>query len=127
MLTTSYRASWKDLTRDEVKRRIKIQQLNDRLRKTLPRTQDMILILGDLRNEDYPIQMRAYQLARAFDAFTEENDPHGEHDCASFQMHNERVMFKIDYLDQNLKFHSPDPADPDITRRVMSLFYARDY
>lgn len=131
MLTTSYRQSWKDLPRDEVKRLIQIQQLNDRLRKTLPRTQDMILIMGDLKNEDQAIQMLAYQAVRAFDAFTEDNDSYGEHDCASMDVtigdRSERIMFKIDYYDLDLKFHSPDPADQSVTRRVMSIFYARDY
>lgn len=131
VIPTDYRKAWKELSRDEIKRVIQIQQLNDRLRKLMPRTQDLVMIMGDLKNDDPAIQMRAYQMVRAFDAFTEDNDPHGEHDCASFDMKigdkTERVMFKIDYYDLNLQFHSPDEADPSVTRRVLSIFYARDY
>ena len=36
-------------------------------------------------------------------------------------------MFKIDYYDQNLSMHSPDPADPAITQRVITIMLAEDY
>lgn len=131
MLTTNYRKSWKDLSREEVKRVIQIQQLNDRLRKTLPRTKDMIVIMGDLSEEESAVQNAAYQAVRAFDGFTEDNDPYGEHDSGTVSVkigdREEKIMFKIDYYDLDLRFHSPDAANPDVTRRVMSIFFARDY
>ena len=34
-----------------------------------------------------------------FDAFTEDNDPHGEHDMGSFDYNGKRIMWKIDDYD----------------------------
>ena len=31
------------------------------------------------------------------------------------------VMFKIDYLGRELSMHSPDPADPSVTQRVITI------
>ena len=42
----------------------------------------------------------------AFDAFTEDNDPHGEHDFGAFDHAEHRIFWKIDYYDQALAFGS---------------------
>ena len=39
----------------------------------------------------------------------------------------QEVLFKIDYYDNNLRFHSPDPADPAVTRRIMTIFLPEEY
>src|SRR3954471_2861786 len=43
-----------------------------------------------------------------FDDFTEDNDPWGEHDCAVLTVDGRRIIFKIDYFDCDLRWHSPD-------------------
>src|SRR5947208_14675799 len=40
----------------------------------------------------------------SFDAFTEDNDPYGEHDCASLTVAGQQVIWKIDYFDRALTF-----------------------
>jgi len=35
--------------------------------------------------------------------------------------------FEIDYYDQHLKCHSPDPSDPKMTRRAITLMLASEY
>jgi hypothetical protein len=37
------------------------------------------------------------------------------------------IMFKIDYYDQSLSMHSPNPADPSVTQRVITIMLAEDY
>src|SRR6202008_2313158 len=48
---------------------------------------------------------RVLAAVAAFDAFTTDNDPYGEHDCAILTVDGERVLFKIDYFDRNLVYH----------------------
>jgi hypothetical protein len=33
----------------------------------------------------------------------------------------------IDYYDRELSMHSPDPADPSITQRVITIMLAEEY
>jgi hypothetical protein len=64
---------------------------------------------------------------RAFDAFDTENDPHGEHDFGVIEVAGTRCFWKIDYYDQGLAGHSPDPADPSVTVRVLMIMLAEEY
>src|SRR6266496_4098933 len=54
-----------------------------------------------------------------FDTFTEDNDPHGEHDFGSLKWEGEKVFWKIDYYDQELRAWC-DPLSPDC-RRIMTV------
>ncbi|MGA2496078.1 MAG: DUF3768 domain-containing protein [Roseiarcus sp.] len=64
---------------------------------------------------------------RAFDDFSEDNDPWGEHDFGSFVHNGRTIDWKIDYYDLALRFHSPDAADPAVTRRVLTIMLAEEY
>ena len=65
---------------------------------------------------------------RTFDAFTSNNDPYGEHDFGSFEFAGERIFWKIDYYDQRgEQYGSPDPADPRVTKRVLTVMLAGEY
>src|SRR5215831_4009859 len=70
---------------------------------------------------------QAVQAVREFSDFTEDNDPHGEHDFGSFELDGIKLFWKIDYYDQNLDMGSPDPADHTVTRRVLTIFLAEEY
>ena len=63
----------------------------------------------------------------AYDDFTEDNDPHQEHDFGSLEFEGEKVFWKIDYFDRKLKMHSPDKADPNLTHRVLTIMLASEY
>jgi hypothetical protein len=75
-----------------------------------------------------PEKLRAVIAAvTTFVAFSEDNDPHGEHDFAALTVEGARVMFKIDYYDRELTYGSEDPADPQVTRRVMTVLLAEEW
>jgi Protein of unknown function (DUF3768) len=67
------------------------------------------------------------QWVRWFDAFTPENDPHGEHDFGSFDRDGQTIFWKIDLYDNDLKFGSPNPEDPAVTTRVLTIMLAQEY
>ena len=70
---------------------------------------------------------RIVQAVAAFDDFCHANDPYGEHDFGSFEVEGEKIFFKIDYFDRTLTHHSPDPADPTVTERVITIMLADEY
>jgi hypothetical protein len=62
-----------------------------------------------------------------FKSFTEDNDPHGEHDFGSFDIVGRKFFWKIDYYDRQCQYGSEDPADPEKTTRVLTVTLAEDY
>lgn len=70
---------------------------------------------------------RIVKTIAVFDDFSHENDPHEEHDFGSFTAEGETLFFKIDYYDKSLAMHSPDPSDPTVTERVITVMLASEY
>jgi hypothetical protein len=103
----------------------RIRALNDKLRQNLPcGTAVMtpgIAALGRVAID------RIVKTIAAFDDFCHANDPHQEHDFGSFDAEGETIMFKIDYYDKTMTYHSPDPADPSVTERVITIMLAQEY
>ena len=62
---------------------------------------------------------------RAFDTFTKDNDPYGEHDFGSIIWDGQTVLWKISYYDQLLKY-GEDPESPNC-RRVLTVMLASEY
>lgn len=102
-----------------------IRALNDKLRQTRQGGQvylsQGIAALGEMAISEI------LALVATFDAFTSENDPYGEHDCAIVNWDGQRILFKIDYYDPTLQYHSDDPTDPAKTARVMTVMFSSEY
>lgn len=62
-----------------------------------------------------------------FNAFTDDNDPHGEHDFGAFDHKGQKVFWKIDYYDSAQEAGSPNPSDSAVTCRVLTLMLASEY
>ena len=62
-----------------------------------------------------------------FDAFTPDNDPFGEHDFGSLDFQGYIFFWKIDYYDETLTWASPDPTDPTVTMRLLTIMLASEY
>lgn len=67
------------------------------------------------------------EAVRNFDSFDAHNDPYDEHDLGVLKAVGERIMWKIDYYDRERRFGSPDPADPAVTTRVLTIMLAGEY
>ena len=70
---------------------------------------------------------RIVKTIAVFDDFCHANDPYEEHDFGSFEAEGHTIFFKIDYFDRNLKYLSPDPTDPVVTVRVITVMLADEY
>ncbi|WP_300394160.1 DUF3768 domain-containing protein [Henriciella sp.] len=64
---------------------------------------------------------------RDFEAFDADNDPWNEHDFGALDVEGQRVFFKIDYYDRSITTGSPDPADPEVTHRALTIMLADEY
>ncbi len=72
----------------------RIRALNDELRKT--GAGGKTFLTSGLIAKGADFIAKATAAVRAFDAFTDDNDPWQEHDCATLDVDGEPVMFKID-------------------------------
>jgi hypothetical protein len=62
---------------------------------------------------------------REFDKFDGNNDPWGEHDYGRIVWQGDKVLWKIDYFDENYRTWE-DPLSPNC-RRVITVMLAEDY
>jgi hypothetical protein len=116
----------------------KIADLNDRFRKSTLSLDPVAISLGKkvmtsgIRDLGLASTVEIAKSAAAFDSFTEDNDPHGEHDFGSIDYDGKRIFWKIDYYDRasfgtGHDMGSEDPSDPAQTLRVLTIMLASEY
>lgn len=62
-----------------------------------------------------------------FAAFTAQDDPNGEHAAGQLTVDGCGIFFQVEYYDMHYRDASKDPADPEVTRRVMTIGLAEEY
>ena len=103
----------------------RIRALNDELRRNLPNGHAvMTASVAALGPEAVA---RIVKTIAVYDDFCHANDPYEEHDFGSFEADGQRIFFKIDYYDKALNAHSPDPSDPSVTERVITITLTEEY
>ena len=102
-----------------------IALLNDQARTTLTSYKLTITRGIDLLGEKAVDSI--LDLVMRFDDFSNRNDPFGEHDFGAIEYVGNTVFWKIDYYDLDLMNHSPDPSDPHVTRRVLTIMLGEEY
>jgi hypothetical protein len=103
----------------------RIRELNDALRATL--TGGKIMLTNGVVALGPEAQDLIIQALTRYDDFDADNDPYGEHDFGLIVVDGNELLFKIDYYDLDLTYHSPDPADPCVTTRVLTVMLASEY
>jgi hypothetical protein len=103
----------------------RIRELNDAFRRAF--VGGAVMITAGVEAMPADQRRSLLQKVRAFDAFTEDNDPHGEHDFGAIDEGGVRCFWKIDYYDRATEMGSPDPADPAVTTRVLTIMLAEEY
>ena len=103
----------------------KIAALNDQARQIFGECR-VVITQGVAELNDDNV---AYILdkVRKYNDFTPINDPFLEHDFGSIQFGENTIFWKIDYYDIDLQMHSPDPSDPTVTARILSIMLAEEY
>jgi hypothetical protein len=120
----------------------RIARLNDLARSAMGVACTAVATVG-FRSLPEADQSRVLELIETYDAFDEDNDPHGERDFGTiYQLgdgcwtterprvrddERERVFWKLDCYDRDLRFGSEDAANPAITRRVLTIMLADEY
>ena len=112
----------------------KIAEQNDQFRATwgadftVPGQIVLTLGVADLSPAAKAIIMQRVQ---KFDTFTEDNDPYGDHTFGAFDFeiggNSYRIFWKIDLYDTEYSMGSDDPANPQVTRRVLTIMHASEY
>jgi hypothetical protein len=103
----------------------RIRALNDQLRQNF--AEGIAVMTPGVAALGPEAVERIVKTIAVFDDFYHANDPYEEHDFGAFEADGHMIYFKIDYFDRELSMHSPDPADPSITQRVITIMLTEEY
>jgi Protein of unknown function (DUF3768) len=103
----------------------RIRALNDELRQNF--AAGIAVMTPGVAALGAEVVERIVKTIAVFDDFCHANDPYEEHDFGAFEADGHMIYFKIDYFDRELSMHSPDPADPSVTQRVITIMLAEEY
>lgn len=103
----------------------KIALLNDEIR--CKGIGGRTMITSGVNDLGHSALLQIRMMIATFDKFTEDNNPHGERDFGMIKYSGETIFWKIDYYDNELEFGSPDPTNPDITTRVLTIMLDNEY
>ena len=110
----------------------RIAKLNDELRKQIitnewKKTKNKIVQTPGISSYNQNDMQKVLAGVAYFGNFTNDNNPHKEKDLGTFNFKKEKIMWKIDYYDNDMKYHSPDKSDPNKTVRVLTIMKSKEY
>ncbi len=114
-----------NISQDAANRAAVIRDKNDAFRKSF--SGGRVLLTPGITNLSADHQQAVISAVRAFDDFSPDNDPYGEHDFGAVTLEDAVFFWKIDYYDLDLQFGSSDPADDDVTCRVLTVMPADEH
>ena len=112
----------------------KVADLNDQLRKDMftgnmlkkHNLKNKIILTPGIAGLNLIDKEKVFFSVKYYGNFTKNNNPWGEKDFGSFNFKKETFNWKIDYYDNDMKYHSPDKSDPDKTVRVLTIMKAEE-
>jgi len=104
----------------------RIAELNDLARTAMGVASRLVMTPG-VRDLEPAQQSRLREAVERHHTWQPGDDPYGERDFGVVILNDEPYYWKIDYYDKALNGHSPDPADPSVTTRVLTLMRADEY
>jgi hypothetical protein len=130
----------------------RVAELNDKLRDTILSSESVLKEIGeffgcsiDCGIKDHIVmtsginaltqqqQLHILDKVKNFKDFNKGDNPrgddtYGERDFGAFKNEEDiKIFWKIDYYDNDLKYHSEDKSDPDKTTRVLTIMLASEY
>ncbi|MDQ3044330.1 MAG: DUF3768 domain-containing protein [Chloroflexota bacterium] len=105
--------------------KLSVSQLNDNLRRNW--VDGRVAWTHGIEQLGIDTIIKIFEAVHQFDTFTPDNDPYGEHDFGAIYVNGQRIFWKIDYYDRALEYGSPDPTDPAVTMRVLTVMLASEY
>ena len=120
---------------DNIEYTRKVADLNDQLRKDMftgnmlkkHNLKNKIVLTPGIAGLNLIDKEKVFFSVKYFGNFNKNNNPWGEKDFGSFNFKKETFNWKIDYYDNDMKYHSPDKTDPDKTIRVLTIMKAEEY
>jgi hypothetical protein len=103
----------------------RIAALNDDARRTFVGCR--VVITRGIDGLGGPAIVEILLKVQKFDQFTADNDPFEERDFGKICYMGNDIFWKIDYFDLDYSMHSPDPSDPTVTARVLTIMLAEEY
>lgn len=103
----------------------RIRELNDVFRTSF--IGGRVLLTEGIRDKGGDFESACVEGVQRFRTFTDDNDPHGEHDFGALDVQGSKVFWKIDYYDRECTYGSENPADPAQTTRVLTIMLASEY
>jgi len=98
----------------------RIRELNDAFRRSL--SGGKVMMTSGVAALSIVTKSKVLDRVRTFDAFTADNDPHGEHDFGAFEVAGHKFFFKVDlYEEPGVKGTEP------LTTRVLTIMLADEY
>lgn len=105
----------------------RIRELNDAFRTNPFGEGGKTMITQGVSAKGLIFSVQAQRAVQAFTDFNDDNDPHGEHDGATFIVDETLCYWKIDYFDPDMLHGSEAPWDEAATCRVLTIMLMEEY
>jgi hypothetical protein len=103
----------------------RIRTMNDNFRTTF--VGGMVVLTQMVADLPLDLKAQAILAVQNFNSFDAANDPYQQHDFGSFELAGEKYFFKIDFYNLDMSGGSEDPADPNVTKRVLTIMHVSEY